>query len=59
MTASLNHDLKMDRCFLHLQKAKNKIGDLELASDLTLGDSSCVFASVFGIARFSRILVYK
>ena len=31
MTASLSHDMKMDRCYLHLQEAKNKIGDLELA----------------------------
>ena len=31
MTASLNHDMKMDRCYLHLYKDKNNIMDLELA----------------------------
>ena len=47
MTASLNHDMKMDRCYLHLSKDKNNIVDLELAR-LCGASSSCVFAVVFG-----------
>ena len=47
MTASLNHDMKMDRCYLHLQKGKNKIGDLELAIWRLVALVS-IFAVVFG-----------
>ena len=58
MTASLNHDMKMDRCYLHLQKGKNKIGDLELAIWRFVALVS-ILQSFLGIARLTRILVYK
>ena len=47
MTASLNHDMKMDRCYLHLNEGKNKIGDLELGI-WRLVALVLIFAFVFG-----------
>ena len=47
MTASLNHDRKMDRCYPHLQEAKNNISDLELARRFGARWSLVCFCSSF------------